>query len=873
MIKTENRLIIKRLFFHLIIFLFCASSAVEAGVKPIGQPISPLNQIDGLPELTLRFSPGDMRHFAHLNDLVNKQKDYKEYNLRNSFRKVPLEFDGRVFNAKIKMHGRSPTQHSYGGFLNSFTIKLSKGDSILGLRKFKLYVSNRLQYGMPSIYVARKFGVLTQTVKPVIVNVPLFRSAHFVLSASFDDKWIELEGFGAYRIFEEKRRKGDNDEHNISAFVYGAEGARHDKGDIEELMEKFSLAITEKDLDINVKNEIIRHHRALNNAVFDNQVHLATDFFDVEYITDFMISLIVSGEIGHLLIPGNLRAYYDLSSGRFFPVVTHDAATQIGHQIKLDGLNPSERVDSWSRKVTMWASENRRIPLLSFLFQNDEIRLRLFDKIIQTQPEHILKNAKNELNLKYLDWHGTDFTKNIHDAQSFVLYQNIEAFSQYEEGVLALTFLGSSISPSSVIGVSKQECGEKKASIQKNMLASVKRNSKPVFLIDCFEQTDIAVDSQNVKLFSKFGLNKDQSDKRNFRTVKIQPLQHSLYLPGKHLQGMNFVQIFHQGKVIELQLTQSQDKKMAQNFVGKKQKSIKTFLLEHENLGSLENGVFVFHTGSLHVDKDMLFPVGLGATIDGGTNLSLGPDISIIVRGNLRILGTQSDPVYINSSSNNFDFGVIASIGTSKTEVFASNLIIRGASEVVRNGSVLSGGLSFYRHKRVHLDNISLLDVNGEDGLNIKDTEICVLKNIIVSNPLSDGIDVDNCNGELKNVTVQGSESLTRGNDGIDFSFSEMMLEKVIISGFMDKGISIGEKSKITINSAELASNTIGMAVKDGSCAFVHKANFINNKTNVAVYRKKGHFASATAIFNKKIENYDVDEDGLLITSHEEGKC
>ena len=94
-------------------------------------------------------------------------------------------------------------------------------------------------------------------------------------------------------------------------------------------------------------------------------------------------------------------------------------------------------------------------------------------------------------------------------------------------------------------------------------------------------------------------------------------------------------------------------------------------------------------------------------------------------------------------------------------------------------------------------------------------------------------------------------------NDCVDFSYGEYSLLDSNIKNCGDKGVSIGEGSKVIINKAFMENINIGIASKDSSKTIVEDIELKNLNTCFAVYNKKQEFnGSFLQIKNSKCENY-----------------
>ncbi len=165
----------------------------------------------------------------------------------------------------------------------------------------------------------------------------------------------------------------------------------------------------------------------------------------------------------------------------------------------------------------------------------------------------------------------------------------------------------------------------------------------------------------------------------------------------------------------------------------------------------------------------------------------------------------------------------------------------------------LTGCLSFIKTK---FDNTSLSSIyaNCEDGINLIDVS-GLLKNITASNSVLDGIDLDFSDLMIKRVDIKNS-----GNDCVDFSSGKYKITHFNLVNCGDKGVSIGEKSKIKIGNIEINKAIIGVASKDSSETFIDNAKIHNTNNCLAAYRKKqefdGGFIEINNSYCKRYENF-----------------
>jgi hypothetical protein len=115
---------------------------------------------------------------------------------------------------------------------------------------------------------------------------------------------------------------------------------------------------------------------------------------------------------------------------------------------------------------------------------------------------------------------------------------------------------------------------------------------------------------------------------------------------------------------------------------------------------------------------------------------------------------------------------------------------------------------------------------------------------------------------DFSNISIDDLIITNSGNDCVDLSFGSYQFNNVEINFCGDKGISVGERSKLFSNLSFIKNTDIGIAVKDSSIAKLKNANFDNVKTCFAAYKKKQEF-NGGKIKVKKIEclNYEKKTD------------
>ena len=79
-------------------------------------------------------------------------------------------------------------------------------------------------------------------------------------------------------------------------------------------------------------------------------------------------------------------------------------------------------------------------------------------------------------------------------------------------------------------------------------------------------------------------------------------------------------------------------------------------------------------------------------------------------------------------------------------------------------------------------------------------------------------------------------------NDCLDFSFGEYEIIQAKLNNCGDKGISIGENSRLRLNDGSISRSNIGVASKDDASTNINNIKIDNINICLAAYNKKKEF-------------------------------
>ena len=175
------------------------------------------------------------------------------------------------------------------------------------------------------------------------------------------------------------------------------------------------------------------------------------------------------------------------------------------------------------------------------------------------------------------------------------------------------------------------------------------------------------------------------------------------------------------------------------------------------------------------------------------------------------------------------------------------------------NSYGLTGCLNFYN---TTFENSSIKVKNGkcEDSLNIIKSK-GFINNIEIDNAYSDGLDAD-----FSNISIDLISVFNSGNDCLDVSAGEYVIKKIKAKMCGDKGVSVGEKSNMSIELLEVEDAKIGLSSKDSSITSVENYSQKNVKNCFEVMRKKQEFGGAKLnLIKDKCNNNLIDNDSRIL--------
>ena len=249
-----------------------------------------------------------------------------------------------------------------------------------------------------------------------------------------------------------------------------------------------------------------------------------------------------------------------------------------------------------------------------------------------------------------------------------------------------------------------------------------------------------------------------------------------------------------------------------------------------------------------------------------GTKFILKDGASIIFKKKAYILGKKNNTVIFTGYNKEQKWGTISIEG--ENSIIKNAYLIGGFGDILNN-KFYTSMLSVRNTKNILLENIKL-DQNYitnipnyyDDLLHVIYSSNVKIINSSFYNSIGDAIDVD-----VSDVQIINSYFENSGNDSIDFMSSKATIRDTDIYDSGDKGISVGENSKIDVLNSSIHNSFIGIESKDNSYVKVHDTQFINNNIDLHGYNKNWRYGNRGGIFEIQNSNFISNKSKQILLS------
>jgi CotH kinase protein len=249
------------------------------------------------------------------------------------------------------------------------------------------------------------------------------------------------------------------------------------------------------------------------------------------------------------------------------------------------------------------------------------------------------------------------------------------------------------------------------------------------------------------------------------------------------------------------------------------------------------NKTIAVRKGEWQLSQDLVIPQGYRLTVGPGTVIDLVAGARIVTYGAVHFEGLPDAPIVVRSSDGTGQGLVVLKAGapSSFQHVAFENLALDPAAHWK-----LTSVLVFYESD-VTFDHALFCKNKSEDALNIVRSHFAI-RDSTFTHTYSDAFDSDFSDGQIEHTKF-----FDVGNDSIDVSGTKVAVSDVEIKQSGDKGISVGENSRVEAARVSINGVNIGVGVKDYSALDAIDLTIKDSTVGYALYQKKPEFGPASA--------------------------
>jgi hypothetical protein len=717
---------------------------------------------------------------------------------------IEVVVDGELLPAKLKFHG-TDLKHYNGK--NSYTIKLDKeGSYIDNFRRFKLIKGEEFD---PTIIAVNKaansLGLISSFGEMKILRINNKEKGHYYFVEDIKKEFLEREyGITNYSILTNASDTYTRKEGKISSHISDNDlHFTHIKKGKGPLFQKALAKYKDFTGDINAKN-----------------MDEVKSSLDLDYMAKYLALAAIFNDV-HFMLGDNLKLIYDFNRGKFYPIFRIESG---GVPIYKDYIDKFPLFNEILFESYHGYSDSETLKLFKFLLTDNEFRNKrdYHFNLYYSKKESLLKNVRAT--------HYDNEKIMVHSVNSRRVY---DLKKKHQLRIMQATLdIGKEYIDYGHVYMSYDSISEELS-----------------LLIDAYSPINVIDKNGKVILNKINGIEFDSSFKPiyNYQTIKIND---NAFLP----QQLVFVNATTKDTLSK--------KFIYINYIDKKStstysKSTIKMLEENKiNYKLIKDSLFISE-GSYNILSDVLIDSKYLTFIPQDTRFKLDENINMCMAGSVNISGAKNHEVAFERLNKNKNFGTIAFIGGDpSTKVNINHLNISGGSSSYFMDRLFTSQMTII-NSNVNIKNSTFTESLGDDGLNIKYSKV-EIDSCNFFNNYADQVDLDFCMSKVTNSNFSPS-SVEENGDGLDLSGSFTLVENCIFTNFLDKGLSIGERSKVLLKSNNFEKNKTAVAVKDQSKLFSWENSFIENELDFVSYIKKAIFNDPTLYLEEDIKSIKLD--------------
>ena len=727
-----------------------------------------------------------------------------------------IDSNKNKINIQITPRGDNPDNWSFSK--KSWKIKYRKNSFPGKIRKFSYELPNAAQkfFGLKfysSYFLSKLYNLPTPQMRFVELKINGKNQGYYYEIEDIDESFLRNNNLMPVNIY-----KGEN---YYSEFKLGLDNKLFNNAGLWNKVASFNQ------VDFNDHSDLEFHLSQISK--FENRSVSANEFFQY-FPIDIWVKFILTGSGVHSTNFHNQRIFVDPWSGWAVPIIKDP---DFGQSLFLEDiyLSNNSTIDRLERALYLDPHFNYKLYLYyyDYVFKR-KIISKLITEILVIK-EQLINSINDDFEYKYFRKkffknENLDKEKINSIIEEYISYlktlENDEFFIRKLDGGWNIKYKKLNIVNSDSRPFGKIKIVFKDSIEKKEIIISLNDKKIPFNQID---SKTIILDT--VLLADRVPYaNYDNRFVNDFITIR--PTKFSFFISNINKIDNIFVENIFTNKFEKLENVNKVSYKHSDNnyvIINNKEPKIQTL------------------SGKLQFNKNTIFENNI--IIDAGTEILLSKDASIIFKGKVLFNGEKNNPIKILRSNNANPWGTIAIVGPKSKNSKIYNTIFDGGSGDKINNFKFTGMISIHNTNNIGIENMTVQNnSNFDDMVHIVYSEGVHLSDSVFLNANADAIDIDSSkNIFIRNILINNAQ-----NDCLDFMQTNAVISASTFNLCEDKGLSIGERSKIIINDSQITNNLVGIESKDDSIVKINNSIIKNNEIGLSAYKKNWRYGNGGSI-------------------------
>ena len=260
--------------------------------------------------------------------------------------------------------------------------------------------------------------------------------------------------------------------------------------------------------------------------------------------------------------------------------------------------------------------------------------------------------------------------------------------------------------------------------------------------------------------------------------------------------------------------------------------------------------------GRVVFSETQVFETNQRVEIRPGTQLLLGPTVSLVFLGQVTATGTAREPIEIAPSDSAQPFGGILVLGARTAGARFGHIDIRGGSRPQYRAVSSPSLFNIYDTSDITLEEVTISGADGsEDLIHLTYVDGFRLHEISLQGAPVDGIDIEMSQGDIR-----GARVLWPGDECLDLMGSKIRLVDSLLVGCTNNAVSAGEKTDIGIHGVVIADSEVGVLAKNASTVHLSRSLIYRAGRALRTNQREVHYDAPSRIDAQDLYAVDCED-------------